>query len=119
MTISAHRSTHNVFKTFRNTVPSVRSDVIAPDDVPIAPCATLISRERDHRRRANSKTRRDAGSLHRPVARPPPVVATTTSTTASVDASHRTERDGAALASVRARDSAPVDAARDSSIAEQ
>ena len=37
MTISAQTSTHNVFKTFRNTVPSVRSDVIAPDDVPIAP----------------------------------------------------------------------------------
>jgi len=49
----------------------------------------------------------------------PPVAATTTSTTASVDASHRTERDGAAFASVRARDSALVDAARDSSIAEQ
>ena len=38
---------------------------------------------------------------------------------ASVDASHRTERDGAAFASARARDSALVDVARDSSIAEQ
>ena len=36
----------------------MRSDVIAPDDVPIAPCATLISRERAYRR--GRTRRRDA-----------------------------------------------------------